>query len=196
MAISPTVSPCRIVPSHFSRPRGSVRKESSSPSTTIQNSVTSSPADASVSPATNGRMRSSPAMAASCSESKPSQNRTVLNQATTRSASAVKGGIWNLRKDVGARASVYRSGIKVTRCDWSCQNNTPRAVRCRSNWKNNSNRYSGGGSHLQHNTLRASLHGTSPVRLTWYLADSSAELGRHELLIITSGFSAGALTAG
>ena len=48
------------------------------------------------------------AMAASCSESKPSQNRTVLNQATTCSASAVKSGIWNLNKDVGARASVYR----------------------------------------------------------------------------------------
>ena len=98
MAISPTVSPCRIVPSHFSRPRGSVRKESSSPSTTIQNSVTSSPADASVSPATNGRMQISPAMAASCSASKPSQNRTDFNQATTRSASAVEVGMWNLKK--------------------------------------------------------------------------------------------------
>ena len=27
MAISPTVSPCRIVASHFSRPRGSVKKD-------------------------------------------------------------------------------------------------------------------------------------------------------------------------
>ena len=33
---------------------------------------------------------------------------TLRIEAATRSASDVKGGIWNLNEDVGARASVYR----------------------------------------------------------------------------------------
>ena len=82
--------------------------------------MTSSPADASVSPATNGRTRVSLAMAASCSESKPSQNRTVLNQATTRSASAVKvaSGTSITCSGLSSKAELERArypiGIKVT----------------------------------------------------------------------------------
>ena len=73
-------------------------------------------------------------MTASCSESNPSQNRTVLNHATTRSASAVKSGIWNLRFRTTRRGAV---------------------VRCRNTAEKCSNCYSGGGSQLQHNTPRA-----------------------------------------
>ena len=81
------------VPNQLSRPRGSVKKESSSPSATIQNSVTSSPADARVSPAVKGRTWSWPAMALTASASNPAQNREVANQATTRSVSTSGDGM-------------------------------------------------------------------------------------------------------
>ena len=96
--------------------------------------MTSSPAEPSVSPATNGRVRNSLAMTASCSES--NHHKTEPSSTTpTCSASAIKSGIWILSNVVCARGLAdhqaeldrgsYPTGIKVTDEQLATVNMTP-----------------------------------------------------------------------